>query len=176
MAPTCLDEHSIRSRTPGSLIVLPYDGSPPARALLRRAAAAVGRGGGRYDGVLVATVGLEPGALTGPLEEARRIAGPDVAVRLHWLPPGDPVGALRRLVESSGATLAVPLNGRGRAPWFAHACRVAEVDATVMIFPLKAHELTAAKPTAARARSASLAGTWRMLVRLVPRLRRRRAE
>ena len=150
-------------------IVVPYDGSPAAQSALRRSAAVVARAAPRYCGLLVATVGLDPSALDGPVAEATEIVGPGLPVRVHWLTPADPIDALRWLcADAADAILAVPLGERGRAPWYARACRPGQVDAAMMLFFLTPRDL---KEAAARRPPASglLDALRRALGRLLPR-------
>lgn len=126
-------------------IVVPYDGSPAARAVLRQAARAATRAVGLYHGIVVATVGLEPGALEVLLAETAARTGRALPARIHWLSPTDPIGALRALLAGMpDATLAVPLGGRGRAPWFGQACRLGDLAARTMVFFLTPRELQTA--------------------------------
>src|SRR5687768_4046327 len=125
-------------------MVVPYDGSPPARATLRRAATAVSRAPTFYDGLLIATVGLERSALQGPVAEATEIAGPSLPIEIAWLSPADPIGAFRRFLAKTDVTLAVPLGGGGRAAWYVTACQASDTAARTMIFFLTPHELRAA--------------------------------
>ncbi|MGD9890993.1 MAG: hypothetical protein AB7R89_24065 [Dehalococcoidia bacterium] len=125
-------------------IILPYDDSPAARATLRHAAQ---RAQGvpeqtRYEGVVVATTGVDPDGLDRLLGELRAIAGPDVALELCLLDAGDPIGDFHRLVAACpDAVLAAPVGATGRAPWFAEACRLSELDHTLMLFLLRPAEL-----------------------------------
>ena len=125
-------------------IVLPYDGSPVARAALGRAARAV-RQGGRlwpYAGVVLATAGVDPSSLDTMADEARRLAGPDVPLDARLLLPGDPVGALRRMADAlPGSILAAPIGGRGWAPWYTAACRLDGDARTTMLFLIRRDEI-----------------------------------
>ena len=131
---------------PARWIVLPYDGSPVARAALVRAARAV-RQGGRlwpYAGVVLATAGVDRSSLTTMTEDTRRLVGPDVALDVRLLDPGDPVGALWRLAESlPGSILAAPTGARGWAPWYAGACRLRGWSRATMLFRIRPDELRA---------------------------------
>ena len=125
-------------------VILPYDGSPVARAALRRAAQLVGNGEGQHAGVLVATAGVDPAALDSMAAEAQAIAGPDVPLAVYLLSPGDPIGALQELADSlPDATLAAPFGGNGHAPWYAAACRHGGRGHTIVLFFLKPTEIRA---------------------------------
>jgi hypothetical protein len=127
-------------------IILPYDGSPVARAALRRAAQVVGRGTGRYRyaGLILATAGVDPAAIDNVMLDVREIAGPDIPLELWLLNPGDPLGALRELAGAlPDATFAAPLGGAGAAPWYVEACRHGGRDHTTILFFLAPAEIHA---------------------------------
>jgi hypothetical protein len=149
-------------------IVVPFDGSAEARAALRRAVSAAAQAGGLYSAVLIATVGLEPAELEGPLERARRGAGPDLHVEVRRLNPADPGGSLRLLLRRApDATLAAPVGARGRAPWYADACRASDAAPRTMLFFLTPRELkTRARETRGNRWLGSLLAAVRRL--LVP--------
>ena len=132
-------------------LVVPYDGSAAAHATLRRAAAVVATAHAhRSCGLLLATVGLERPALAGPVAEvAERVGparvGPAGPVAVVWLSPADPIGAFHVLLAATDATLAVPLGGRGRAPWYAEACRASDASARTMLVFLTPRELRSAQ-------------------------------
>ncbi len=121
-------------------LVVPYDGSAAAHATLRRAAA-VAAASHRSCGLLLATVGLERPALTGPVAEVAEMVGPARMVAVVWLSPADPIDAFHALLAETDATLAVPLAGQGRAPWYAEACHASDTAARTMILFLTPHEL-----------------------------------
>ena len=161
----------------GEWLVVPYDRSAAAHATLRRAAAVVATAH-RSCGLLLATVGLERPALTGPVAEAAAMVGPARTVAVAWLNPAAPIDAFYALLAETDATLAVPLGGRGRAPWYAEACRASDVAARTMLVFLTPRELRstrAALPDHRRA-SGSL-GTRRWpLVRLIAHRAPQRAQ
>ena len=149
-------------------IVVPYDGSPTARAVLRRAAAAAAAAQ-LYCCLVIATVGLEPADVDDTVVEATRVAGPGLPVQISWLRPADPLGSLRRLLaDASDASLAVPLSGRERSPWYGEACRASDVAARTMIFFVGPRDLEAAGVRAAGIKGLLGALRWAM-VRLLPR-------
>jgi hypothetical protein len=126
-------------------VILPYDGSPVARATLRRAARLLRTGTGHHAGVIVATAGVDPAALDVVMMEAQAIAGADVPLELHLLSAGDPIGALHRLINAvPSASLAAPLGATGRAPWYIEACRLGVCGRTVMLFFLTPEEFRVA--------------------------------
>ncbi len=145
-------------------IMLPYDSSPVAKATLRRAAEAVRGSHGRYAGVIVATAGIDPLALSGLVHEVQQIAGPDVPVEPRLLSPGDPIAALHRLAGSlPDAVLAAPLGAKGRAPWYERACVLGGLSHTLLLFYIMPKELKAYEEGA---RAAPESHPW-----LVPALR-----
>jgi hypothetical protein len=151
-------------------IVVPFDGSAEARAALRRAVSAAAQAGGLYGAVLIGTVGLEPADLEDPLEDARRVAGPDLKVEVRWLNPADPGGSLRLLLQRApNATLAAPVGARGRAPWYAQACRASDAAPRTMLFFLTPRELKTRVRVAPRGRRLGglLATVRRLLAPLV---------
>jgi hypothetical protein len=106
------------ARPIGRWLVLPYDESAVARATLRRAARVAAARPMRRAGIMLAVAGSDPAALGPVVERARAAVAVPVEGRL--LGAGDLLGALRRiLADLPGATLAVPLGGRGMAPWCA---------------------------------------------------------
>lgn len=118
-------------------LVLPYDGSPLARATLRRAARAGPRprGSSQTAGVLLVTAGIEAEALDGLLDEASTLAGPGIALRGYLLHPGDPLASLRRLLGClPNAALAAPVSGKHAAPWCAAAWRLDGLAYTRVLF------------------------------------------
>ncbi len=116
-------------------IILPYDGSPVARVTLRRAAEAVRKDGGQYAGVILATAGVDPGALDAWVREAEEVAGPDVPLEIDLLDAGDPLGAFDALVDAyPDAILAGPIGARGNAPWYADACVLGGRSHGLMLF------------------------------------------
>jgi hypothetical protein len=151
-------------------VILPYDGSPVARAALRRAAQLVSTGGGKHAGVIVATAGVDPAALDRMAAETRVVAGPDVPLTVFLLHPGDPIGALQELTDSlPDATFAAPLGGNGQAPWYDEARRLGG-DHTIVLFFLQPAEIRASMAQHhERPRVAALVGA---VLRAGARLRR----
>lgn len=127
-----------------SWILLPYDGSPVARAALRRAACLMGSSPShaRRAGVILATAGVDPSALTGLLSEAQATAGPNTSLEMRLLAPGDPVGDFRHLVATLPyVTVAAPMGAAGWAPWYTEACRIGGLDRATMLFFVKPRDL-----------------------------------
>lgn len=151
-------------------VILPYDGSPVARAALRQAARLVGSGERQHAGLIVATAGVDPTALDSMAAQARAVAGPDVPLVVYLLSPGDPIGALQELADSlPAATLAAPIGAQGYAPWYEAACRASDIAATMVLFFLTPRELQAAAAPR-RTRTSGLLGALRQaMARLVPR-------
>ncbi len=107
-------------------IVLPYDGSPAARAALRHTAELVRVSSSQPAGVMLAVAGADPALLEPLLRSARAAVGADVVVEARLLAAGDPGGALRRLAtELPGVTLAAPIGLRGEGAWYPQAVRAA---------------------------------------------------
>lgn len=116
-------------------IILPYDGSPIARAALHRAAQAARSSVGLYCGVLVATVTDDPAALDALTREMASIAGPDTPQQVHLLRPDDPSAAFLALCDSlPDASLAVPLGPEGCAAWYTRACKAGGLPHATMLF------------------------------------------
>jgi hypothetical protein len=123
-------------------IILPYDGSPVARAALRRAARLVESGDGRYAGVMLATTGVDLLALDTLMAEAQEITGSAVPLELRLLAAGDPISDLQRLTAATPeAMLAAPLRPTGCAPWYAEACRHGGPSNTLVLFFLTPKEI-----------------------------------
>jgi hypothetical protein len=120
-------------------IILPYDRSPLARAVLRYAADLCGNPPAEapYAGVLIATTGVDPAALGELVQEAAQIAGPDVPLEMRLLDAGDPIGSLQRLAATQpDAVFVAPLSPHvvtGHAPWYAAACREGGINHTLML-------------------------------------------
>lgn len=147
-------------------LILPYDGSAVARATLRRAAAAI-RGGERpHTGVLLAVAGIEPEALCGLVQEAGAREAPDVTLQAQLLPPGDPLGALQRLVAGIPATLAAPVDAQDAAPWCLAAWRLDVPACAKVVFFLTPEDR---RPlTMAGTPRPSATCTWREPTRRLP--------
>ena len=79
-------------------LVVPYDGSATAHATLRRAAAVVAAAH-RYRGLLLATVGLERPALTGPVAEVAEMVAPTRRVAVVFLTPRELRSAQASLLD-----------------------------------------------------------------------------
>jgi hypothetical protein len=127
-------------------IILPYDGSPVARASLRRVGGAVREGGIRSGNasVIVATAGVDPSEIDRLTAEARSIAGDGVPVQVRLLRAGDPIGGLHELAASlPDAVLAAPVKPKGRAAWYAEACRLGGLPHTLMLLFIRPNELKA---------------------------------
>ncbi len=128
-------------------IILPYDESPLARAVLHRAAgmARDGDGGSPYSGVMLAVTGIDPAAVGTLVREAEQIAGADVPLEVRLLDAGDPIGALQTLVAAQPeAVFVAPLGLHGitgRAPWYAAACRQGGIDHTLVLFNITPQEI-----------------------------------
>ena len=102
-------------------VLVPYDGSPTARALLASAAILARQ---HAAGILLAVGGTDARALTVPLEEACRVLPIDTPIVGCLLAPGDPRGALERAVRSrTVVALAVPLGGPPLTAWYVRAVR-----------------------------------------------------
>jgi hypothetical protein len=127
----------------GEWLVLPYDGSPVARATLRRAATTIGTGEHAYTGIVLAVAGVEPEALYRLLQEAGTGIAPHIVLQAQLLPPGDPLRALQRVVAGMPATLAAPVDPQGAAPWCLAAWRLGEPTCAKMVFFLTPDELRA---------------------------------
>jgi hypothetical protein len=127
-------------------IILPYDGSAEARAALRRVGRVISEGSTRdsYDGIILATAGVDPSELERLTDEAGAIAGPDVRVQVCLLNAGDPIGGLRELAASlPDAVLAAPVHATGRSAWYAQACRLGGLPHGLMLLFLRPNEIKA---------------------------------
>ena len=124
-------------------IILPYDGSPVARAALCRAAHVVrdGHTCSPYVGVMLVTAGVDPLDLDTLMQEAQGLTGPDVPLELRLLAAGDPIGDLQRLTASMpDAIMAAPLRPTGCVPWYAEACRHGGPSNALLLFILTPKE------------------------------------
>lgn len=123
-------------------ILIPYDDSPVARAALHQASHSVRTSGGVYAGILLATTGVDPAALDALTSRALEAAGREVPVDVCLLDPGDPLGALDRLIDGlPDVTLAAPLHAAGNAPWYAEACALGGKGHPLMLFFLPQKEI-----------------------------------
>jgi hypothetical protein len=121
-------------------LIVPFDGSPAAQAVLQRAADAAHECG-RYPHLLVATVGVGPQVLADALADARVRAGAQAAVTAQYLRPSDPIGALHaRIAALPDVTVVAPIGERGSAPWYAQACQLGGLDVAMMLFSLRPSE------------------------------------
>ncbi len=102
-------------------VLVPYDGSPTARALLTSAAILARE---HAAGILLTIGGTDVGALTVHLEQAGALLDLPIPLIGYVLAPGDLHGALERVVASrSVIALAVPLGGSPLTPWYERAVR-----------------------------------------------------
>ncbi len=148
----------------GRYLLLPYDGSPVAKVMLARVVQAARQRTGLYDGVLVATVGVDRDVLDAALADARVRAGREVPVAAHFLDPCDPLGSLHTLVAAlPDATLTAPLGAArripwyavGPAPWYTEACRMEGLPYKLMLFFLNPRDVAkVARPRPTRGRLA----------------------
>jgi hypothetical protein len=128
-------------------IIVPYDRSAVARAVLRHAARLYVETPGEapYAGVLLATAGFDPTELCEVVQEATHITGPAVPLEVRLLDAGDPIGALQRLAAPlPDAVFVAPLGLHGiagRAPWYAEACRQGGIDHTLVLFNIMPKEI-----------------------------------
>jgi hypothetical protein len=123
-------------------IIMPYDASPVARAVLRRAAQAMQEGNQLYAGIILAITGVDPSTLGHLVQDAQHVAGPDVPLEVRLLNAGDPIGALRHFAESvPNAVLAAPLRAQGIAPWYADTCAFGPTSHTTMLFLMTDKEI-----------------------------------
>ena len=142
-------------------IILPYDGSPAARATLYHAARAVQDPATSYQRVLLAVAGVDPAALEGLARESRAIAGPRVPLEVHLLHPGDPIADLRTLIVStSGAAVGAPLRARGSALWYEQARRPRDLPCARILFFIDPSEL---RRFAVPGEAAARRGPWSKL-------------
>jgi hypothetical protein len=118
-------------------IVLPYDGSPAARATLLRAARLARREPGRFRALLVAAGGVERLVLEDALHEARTAAESSVPVILQLLDRDHPIRSLVALLEMTPAAwLAASIGRRGCTSWYEDACRLGTfAESTILFFP-----------------------------------------
>lgn len=123
-------------------IILPYDASPLAKAMLRKTADQMRRG---YAGVLLAMAGVDPSQLDLLTRDAQAIAGPDMALEVRLLNAGGPIADLHELIAAvPSAVLAAPLGVRGAkggAPWYTEACRLGGLDHTLLLFFITPEEI-----------------------------------
>jgi hypothetical protein len=127
-------------------IILPYDASPVARAVLRRAGRTVQDRPGEQGGLILAVAGVDPLELGVVLADAQAVAGPDVPLEIRLLAPGNPIGSLQEFADSlPDASLAAPLgvNGKGCAPWYLNACRNGGLSHQLILFYLRPEEISA---------------------------------
>jgi hypothetical protein len=128
-------------------IILPYDQSPLAQAVLRRAARMCREAPdvAPYAGVMLATTGIDPADVGRVVREAADVAGLDMPLEVRLLDAGDPIGSLQRLAATQpDAAFVAPLCPHGitgRAPWYAAACRQDGVDHTLVLFHITDKEI-----------------------------------
>lgn len=123
-------------------IILPFDGSPPARIALRRAVEAAQAGTAGYSHVLVATVGVERTTVVRLLKAAHKRGGLLVPFEVRFLDSVDPIGAWYDLLGSMPeATVAAPVGAKGTAPWYAEACRPGALPHKMMLFLLREQDV-----------------------------------
>lgn len=158
-----------------SWIVLPFDGSPMAKATLQRAAreTCARRGPGDCAGIVLAVAGIDPDQMPGLVAAACRIAG-DVPLEFRLLAPGDPVGDFRRFVATlPQAVFAAPARPEGGAPWYTAVCRAGDLDRTSMIYFIRPREVRQFEEVehGRRGLGGALAGFLRGGARLRPSVR-----
>jgi hypothetical protein len=121
------------------LILIPYDDSPVARAVLARAGTICASE--KTTGIVLAVAALDRAQASAYLDRARAVLETPVVVAVRMVAPARPGAAILALADQLHAEILVPMGARCERPWAGaavreilragHACAVVYLDPAV---------------------------------------------